>query len=69
VNVSVTILFALHTRWVHLMEHLTPAEWQRTFVHPENGKTLGLKTVAGTYAWHGMHHLAYIVNLKERENW
>ena len=69
VNVSLTILFALHTRWVHLMEHLTPADWQRTFVHPEHGKTFGLKTIAGMYAWHGRHHLAHVVNLKERENW
>jgi hypothetical protein len=69
VNVSVTILYGLHSRWVNLLEHLTPAEWERAFIHPESGKTLGLKTVAANYAWHGMHHLAHIVNLKERENW
>lgn len=69
VNVSITMLFALHTRWVHLLEHLTPAAWERTFIHPEHGKTFGLKTIAAMYAWHGMHHLAHIVNLKERENW
>jgi hypothetical protein len=69
VNVSVTLLYSLHSRWVHLLEHLTPAEWERTFVHPEHGKSFGLKTIAAMYAWHGMHHLAHIVNLKERENW
>ena len=69
VNVSITILYGLHTRWVNLLEHLTPEEWERTFVHPETGKTFGLKTVAAMYAWHSMHHLAHVVNLKERENW
>lgn len=69
INVSITLLHALHTRWVNLLDHLTPSEWERTFMHPEHGKTFGLKTIAAMYAWHGMHHLAHIVNLKERENW
>lgn len=69
VNASVTLLHALHTRWVQLLENLTPAEWERTFIHPAHNKTFGLKTIAATYAWHGKHHLAHIVNLKERENW
>ncbi len=69
VNVSITLLHSLHTRWVHLLEALTPEQWERTFTHPEHGKSFTLKNTAGTYAWHGQHHLAHIVNLKEREQW
>ena len=69
VNVSITLLFALHTRWVNLLEALTPEQWERSFVHPEHGTIFTLKEVAGSYAWHGQHHLAHIVNLKEREQW
>ncbi|PWV51831.1 YfiT family bacillithiol transferase [Chitinophaga sp. S165] len=69
INISLTLLHALHTRWVNLMEGLTEEQWERTFVHPESGKTFALKTVAANYAWHGKHHLAHIERLKERNNW
>jgi hypothetical protein len=69
VNVSITLLHALHNRWVQLLEHLSPAQWDRTFIHPEHGRSFGLKSIAATYAWHGKHHLAHIVHLKEREGW
>jgi hypothetical protein len=69
INVSLTLLHALHTRWVNLMENLTPEQWARTFVHPESGKTIALRTLAGSYSWHGLHHMAQIERLKERNNW
>jgi hypothetical protein len=69
INISLTLLHALHTRWVNLMESLTEEQWNRTFVHPESGKTFVLKTVAANYSWHGKHHLAHIEKLKERNNW
>lgn len=69
INISLTLLHALHTRWVSLMDNLTDEQWQHTFVHPESGKTFVLIQVAGTYSWHGKHHLAQIERLKERNNW
>ncbi|MCW3466844.1 YfiT family bacillithiol transferase [Chitinophaga nivalis] len=69
VNVSVTLLHALHTRWADLMERLTDAQWERTFVHPEGRKVFNLKTQAANYAWHGKHHLQHILRLKERMEW
>ncbi|MVT08703.1 YfiT family bacillithiol transferase [Chitinophaga tropicalis] len=69
VNVSITLLHALHTRWVNLMDNLTDQQWTRTFVHPETKKTFELRTVAANYSWHGKHHLAHIERLKERNNW
>lgn len=69
INMSLTLLHALHTRWVNLLESLTEEQWQRTFVHPESGKTFALKTVAANYSWHGKHHLAQIEKLKQKNNW
>ncbi|GAA0547480.1 YfiT family bacillithiol transferase [Chitinophaga japonensis] len=64
VNVSITLLHALHTRWVHLLENLSPSDWQKTFVHPEHNAIFDLQTTAANYAWHGRHHLAHIENTK-----
>lgn len=69
INISLTLLHALHTRWVNLMTHLKDEQWERTFVHPESGNTFKLKNVAANYSWHGKHHLAHIERLKERNNW
>ncbi|NSL87466.1 putative metal-dependent hydrolase [Chitinophaga sp. Mgbs1] len=69
VNVSITLLHALHTRWANLLEKLTPEQWERVFIHPEHGTHFNLKTQTATYSWHGKHHLAHIQGLKERMNW
>ncbi|SEW41548.1 YfiT family bacillithiol transferase [Chitinophaga arvensicola] len=69
VNMSITLLYALHRRWVSLMEHLTPEDWERTFIHPANGTQHNLKTHAANYSWHGKHHLEHILRLKERMDW
>ena len=47
---------------------LKPKDFDRTFIHPENGElTLGLNV--SCYAWHGKHHVAHITALREREGW
>jgi hypothetical protein len=60
VEVSLALLESLHERWVLLLRSLTPADWQRTFRHPELG-VVTLERSAGLYAWHGRHHVAHIV--------
>ncbi|RFS26464.1 putative metal-dependent hydrolase [Chitinophaga silvatica] len=69
VNVSITLLYALHKRWVNTFESLTAADWNKTFRHPANGTTQNLKTHAANYSWHGRHHLEHILKLKERMGW
>lgn len=69
INVSNTLLHALHKRWTVLLDNLTPEQWERTFLHPATQKTAALKMVAGMYAWHGRHHLMHIIRLKERMGW
>jgi hypothetical protein len=68
VEVSLSLLEALHSRWVVLLRSLSPEEIDRTFRHPELGTvTLG-KNIA-LYAWHGRHHVAHITTLRERRGW
>jgi hypothetical protein len=68
VEVSLRLLDCLHARWVALLRSLTEAEWKRTFRHPELG-LISLEQNAGLYAWHGRHHVAHILRLRERMGW
>jgi hypothetical protein len=57
---SLNIVAGVHARWAALLEAFGPRDWERTFVHPEHGKSFQLQEVLGLYAWHGRHHLAHI---------
>ena len=69
IEVSLDLLDALHLRWVALLRSMDPADFNRTFRHPEHGRVLTLKQLLGLYAWHGRHHVAHINSLKKREGW
>ena len=69
VGVSLTMLEALHVRWVLLLRALRPEEWGRTFVHPEQGRAMSLDRTLALYAWHGRHHVAHVTALRERMGW
>jgi len=69
VNISLTLLHALHTRWVELMKNMKEDDWQRTIFHPEHKRKISLWDMAGTYAWHGKHHAAHITGLRARMGW
>ena len=68
VETSLALLENLHARWVVLLESLTPAEWERTFKHPEMGP-MSLNQNLALYAWHGKHHVAHITALRARNHW
>src|SRR6187455_865438 len=40
IDVSLTIVDAVHLRWVRVLRSLTPEQLQRTFVHPQRGQTM-----------------------------
>src|SRR5882757_6789437 len=42
INISITLLFALHARWYATISDLTLAQWERTVLHPASGKTMSL---------------------------
>lgn len=69
VNISVTLLHSLHRRMVALFRSLQPADWERTYYHPEHKRSFPLWEVAATYAWHSRHHTEHIRRLRERMNW
>jgi uncharacterized damage-inducible protein DinB len=68
VDVSLTLLEALHVRWVALLRGMSAADFARTFVHPEMG-TLSLDQTLALYAWHGEHHTAHVTTLRARRGW
>ena len=69
INISLTLLFALHTRWVVVLENIKEEEWSRTVFHPEQNKEITLWHLLGMYAWHSLHHTAHITALRQRMNW
>ena len=69
INVSLTLLFALHLRFYEILKNVKPEEWNRTYIHPEQNKQFTLWYLLGMYAWHGKHHATHITNLRERNNW
>ncbi|MEX1202549.1 MAG: putative metal-dependent hydrolase [Ferruginibacter sp.] len=60
VNISITLLFALHHRWHEILKNMKREDWNRTLFHPEYQKTTTLWYMLGNYAWHGKHHVAHI---------
>jgi uncharacterized damage-inducible protein DinB len=68
IEVSLTLLDAVHQRWVYLLRTMSDDDFARTFVHPANGK-MRLDQNLALYAWHGRHHTAHITSLRERMGW
>ncbi|HMA01944.1 MAG: YfiT family bacillithiol transferase [Gemmatimonas sp.] len=59
IETSLALLESLQARWVALMRSMTDAQWQRAYMHPEQGR-FPLDRQAALYAWHGKHHVAHI---------
>jgi hypothetical protein len=68
-NVSITLLHALHTRLTEMLTQVTDEEWNLRFFHPAHNKEMSIWHLLGMYAWHGRHHVAHIVTLREGKNW
>lgn len=68
VEVSLTLLDALHARWVDLLRAMREADFERPFRHPEHG-VVTLDWLVAMYAWHSRHHVAHITSLRERMQW
>jgi len=68
VDVSLTMIAALHRRWVSLLESLTDEDFQRGYNHPAMGRQ-NLATGLAMYDWHSRHHTAHITSLRARQGW
>ena len=70
INISLTLLHALHARWYAALENVgKEVLLEKTVVHPEHGKEMTLWHLLGMYAWHGLHHTAHVTTLREKMNW
>ncbi len=64
---SLDYLKALHAKLVILIESMTEAQFQRTYIHPEGNVVVDLNEQVSKYAWHGAHHYAHIKNSLREE--
>ena len=69
VNISLTLLHALHKRWYELLINIKESEWNRTVFHPQYKRTMSLWQLLAMYAWHSKHHTAHVTALRERKGW
>ena len=69
INVSLTLLHALHVRWLEILKNMSGSDLEKTVIHPEHKKEMTIWELLGMYAWHGKHHVAHITGLRERMNW
>ncbi|RFU64702.1 putative metal-dependent hydrolase [Peribacillus glennii] len=68
IDISLSLLEALHKRWTNLLRNLSPSDMEKIFIHPDSGEVSVGKNI-GIYAWHGRHHLAHITSLCNRQGW
>ncbi|MBC7842909.1 MAG: putative metal-dependent hydrolase [Gemmatimonadaceae bacterium] len=68
IDVSLTLLEAIHARWIACVRGLSESQFARVFVHPDLGpQRVDLSLLR--YAWHGRHHVAHITALRTRMGW
>ena len=68
VETSLALLLPLHARWSTLLVSLRAEDWERGYTHPENGRT-PVHAMTALYSWHGRHHTAHVLALRERMSW
>src|SRR6516162_6005154 len=68
VEVSLSLLDSLHTRWMNLLRSLKTDDFARKLVHPEHGEK-NIDWLLFVYAWHGPHHTAHITELRKQKGW
>lgn len=68
IETSLTMLDAVHDRWLRVLRAMSPSDFARRLNHPENGM-MSLDQVLALYEWHGRHHVAHINNLRARNAW
>ncbi|CAG9609965.1 YfiT family bacillithiol transferase [Pseudoneobacillus rhizosphaerae] len=68
VEVSLQLMEAIHSRWVSILNTLSPSELEKTFYHPESGEN-SIASMIALYAWHSRHHIAHITSLRNRLGW
>ena len=68
IETSLTLLDAVHERWLAILRAMKPSDFARELVHPESGRQR-LDQVLALYAWHGPHHTGHVTSLRQRMGW
>jgi hypothetical protein len=68
IEISLTLLESLHSRWMVLLRALDENDFRRKFRHPEHG-SVTLDWLVAMYSWHGRHHTGHITSLRQRMGW
>ena len=69
VNVSITLLHALHIRLHEMIKDLSEDQFNRILFHPERKTEMTIWDLLGMYSWHGLHHVSHISTLRENMDW
>jgi DinB superfamily len=67
-EVSISLLEAIHVRLLALLGSLDGTDWSRTYRHPVNG-VVTVEQALAEYAWHSKHHLKHITQLRASQKW
>ena len=67
-EVSLAILDALHARWVAFLELARPEYFESQLHYPVMGD-IPVDVLLEIYGWHGRHHTAHVLGLRERSGW
>jgi hypothetical protein len=68
VNISITLLHALHNRLYAAIKDLSFEQWHRTFNYPGKPAPVSIWFLLGMYSWHGKHHTAHILSYRKANN-
>jgi uncharacterized damage-inducible protein DinB len=68
VEMSLSLLDAIHARWLTCIRALPTEAFDRVYRHPEMG-VVSLNQQLALYAWHGKHHVTQITSLAQRSGW
>lgn len=69
VNVSITLIHALHRRWTSMLLQMEDKDWAREYYHPGSKEYVPLWQMTNNYSWHGKHHAEQILSLRKRMGW
>ena len=69
IAVPLALLDSLHSSWIRMLRVMTGEQFARTYFHPESGSKVALSAALGSYAWHGRHHTAQILWLRQNRGW
>lgn len=65
VNISITLLHALHARLYAAIKDLREDQWNRTLNYPGKPAPVTIWFLLGMYSWHGKHHTAHILSYRK----